>query len=163
MRTNKRKNNTSKNDVNKRLRASLLDTICNMMEEAKQTSPTNRLPHAFITKILAEMKDTYPWISRSIINHHYSERQKKHKDHLTIISRSTDQLSAISPLTDISNPSSNDEVTVSNEDDEVAVSNEDACSSTRKCPGRPRDLTISLKHHKKKSILTLNNEISTRF
>jgi len=69
------------------------------------------------------------------------------------MSRSIDQLSVISPLTDILNPSH----------DKVTISNEDTCSSTRKCPGRPRDLTISLKHHKKKSILALNNEISTRF
>jgi len=101
------------------------------------------------------MKDTYPWISRSIINHHYSSRQKNLKD-LTIMSRkSIDQLSTISPLTDISNPSSNDEVTT--------VSYEDACSSSRKCPGRPKDLTISVKHHKKKAILAMHNEIATRF
>jgi len=37
------------------------------MEEAKQYSPTKRLPHGFIKKILKKMKDSYPWISRSII------------------------------------------------------------------------------------------------
>ena len=59
---------TSLKEASKELRRNFLERICEKMYNAAQSSPTNKVPWEYVSKIMKETKSAEPWVTKNKIN-----------------------------------------------------------------------------------------------
>ena len=64
---------TSLIEASKELRRNFLERICEKMYNASQSSPTNKVPWGYVSKIIKETKSAEPWVTKNKINFAYKK------------------------------------------------------------------------------------------
>ena len=65
---------TSLIETSKELRRNFLERICEKMYNASQSSsPTNKVPWGYVSKIIKETKSAEPWVTKNKINFAYKK------------------------------------------------------------------------------------------
>jgi hypothetical protein len=149
----------------KTARKACVAQLCDKAEKARGESENDKVPYGFIEKLVKDMRDEAPWLTRDHINNELRRHNARKKQSSTISSSSpsllSSSLSSDSCMADDynSNKMSETSLTSTTNENELAELKE----SLRAAGGHPQGSTKEQKCLKKLAIKVLKNEVAILF